>query len=457
MTTKVRPPAVAGMFYPDDPDDLRRQLASSFADAVPAGVAPDEPPKALIAPHAGYVYSGPVAASGYERVRALRGVVTRVVLAGPSHRVPFEGVAVPSVDALETPFGLVPVDIEAKAAVLRVPGVVEWDAPHDHEHSVEVHLPFLQAVFGDVAVLPLVVGHAPAELMAAVFEAVWGGPETLIVVSTDLSHYHDHDTATELDAATAAAVEAGHWREVHDVDACGAYPLRGLLLAADHHQLRARVIDLRNSGDTAGPRDRVVGYGAFVLERQRAHTTEDEQLLDLAFSAIDDALDGRAPQPPDPAALSPALQRRVGVFVTVLVDGELNGCVGTLHPVEPLGAAVPRLAVDAAFADPRLPPLTAADLPGLGIKISLLGPLEPVPASSEDELVDVLRPGVDGVLLTTAGHQATFLPAVWDKVPDPREFIWQLEHKAGLRPGRLPSGARVFRYSAREIARGPGL
>jgi AmmeMemoRadiSam system protein B len=250
------------MFYPDDPGELRQTVEHALAAVSDVG---GPGPKAIVAPHAGYIYSGPVAASAYARLAAASDTIHRVILLGPSHRVALEGLAVPTVDAMQTPLGIIPVDADARERVLELRGVMESDAAHALEHSLEVHLPFLQLVLGEFTVLPIVVGYTTPETVAAVLDEVWGGDETLIVVSTDLSHYHDHATATRLDAATAAAIEQGHLASIGDRDACGAYPLRGLLLAADRRGMRAHVVDLRNSGDTAGPHDRVVGYGAFVV------------------------------------------------------------------------------------------------------------------------------------------------------------------------------------------------
>jgi MEMO1 family protein len=254
---------VAGTFYPDEPERLLAELERAFGGVRTLEVA--GPPKALIAPHAGYVYSGPVAATAYAALRPLRGIVSRVVVMGPSHRVRFAGLAVPTVDLLATPLGDVPIDAAGRDAVIGLPGVRAWDLPHDAEHSVEVHLPFIRHVLGEVAVLPVVVGDAPAEQVAAVLEAVWGGPETVIVLSTDLSHYHPHAEAVVLDRATSEAIQAGRANDIGPHDACGSRPLRGLMVAAARHGLRTRAVDLRTSGDTAGPQDRVVGYGAFVL------------------------------------------------------------------------------------------------------------------------------------------------------------------------------------------------
>ncbi|HSO96042.1 MAG TPA: AmmeMemoRadiSam system protein B [Acidimicrobiia bacterium] len=259
-TTRRRPPAVAGTFYPDDAASLAAQLD----ELVPPGVT-GPAPKALIVPHAGYVYSGPVAGHGYATLRAARDRIERVVLLGPAHRVPVRGLATTSADEWVTPLGAVTIDDAARQAVLAVPNVEIDDRAHADEHSLEVHLPFLQHTLRRFSALPLVVGRADPETVAAVLDTVWGGPETLIVVSTDLSHYLDHATASARDRRTAEAIVAGRPDMIRLDDACGAHPVRGLLLAARRHGLRTRLLDLRNSGDTAGPSDRVVGYGAFSL------------------------------------------------------------------------------------------------------------------------------------------------------------------------------------------------
>ena len=260
----VRPPAVAGFFYPSDPGELTGSINAAFADAVrPAQGAPA--PKALVVPHAGYIYSGPVAASGYLRLAPVAATVRRVVLLGPSHRVPLRGLAVSSADAFATPFGLVPVDDDARRAALGLPGVRLDDAPHAMEHSLEVQMPFLQSVLDRFDLLPLVVGHVDTETVAEVIAALAGGAETLIVISSDLSHYQPYDVARQHDRCTAAAVVALDAEHIGDVDACGAYPLRGLLRWAQTEGMTAEQVDLRNSGDTAGDRSRVVGYGCFAL------------------------------------------------------------------------------------------------------------------------------------------------------------------------------------------------
>ena len=260
----VRRPAVAGTFYPAAPHLLREALRDAFAMAMPRRI--DAPvPKAIVVPHAGYMYSGPIAASAYQRLFAARSTIRRVVLLGPSHRAYVRGLAVPSVDAFETPLGLVPIDVAARTTAPALPGVKVDDRAHAEEHSLEVQLPFLQTVLDDFTLLPLSVGDATTDEVAAVLEACWGGPETLVVISTDLSHYHPYDEATAIDAHTAAAIMSRTPDAIHDTDACGARPLRGLLHVASGRGLAVEQLDLRNSGDTAGDRRRVVGYGSFAV------------------------------------------------------------------------------------------------------------------------------------------------------------------------------------------------
>lgn len=258
----IRSPAVAGMFYPAAAEELGADIDRMIAGAAaPSG----PPPKAIIVPHAGYVYSGPIAAAAYGLLRPARGRVQRVVLLGPAHRVPFRGFALPSVKAFRTPLGDIPVDRPAVDRLRGLPQVKILDEAHAGEHSLEVHLPFLQRMLGAFALLPVVVGMASGEDVAALLGAVWGGPETLIVISSDLSHYYAYADARARDARTAAAIERLDGAALDEESACGRIPIRGLLQVARRRGLACRRVDLRNSGDTAGPRDQVVGYGAWVF------------------------------------------------------------------------------------------------------------------------------------------------------------------------------------------------
>ncbi|OIQ95726.1 hypothetical protein GALL_223010 [mine drainage metagenome] len=262
-SVNIRPAAVAGTFYSDSPSELAHGLGTLLKVAAPATAKPA--PKALIVPHAGYVYSGPVAASAYAALAAARQTIRRVVLLGPAHRVALSGLALPLAIAFATPLGTIPIDAALAQTLLDLPQVTRSDAPHALEHSLEVQLPFLQTVLEDFTLLPLAVGDATGQEVAEVLERAWGGAETLIVVSSDLSHYHAYAEAQRLDRATAGQILA--LSPLSDFDqACGAIPVNGLISCARKHGLLPRLLALCNSGDSAGDRSRVVGYGAFAFD-----------------------------------------------------------------------------------------------------------------------------------------------------------------------------------------------
>jgi len=263
--SNIRPPAVAGLFYPGEVEVLDAMLGSLLKLAIDSHPARGRAPKALLVPHAGYIYSGATAARGYAALAPFSEQIHRVVILGPTHRVAVAGIALPASDAFRTPLGTVAIDQEALAAIRDLPGVAFHDNAHAHEHSLEVQLPFLQALLQDFTVLPLAVGHAEPATVSAVIEALWGGPETLFVISSDLSHYHSYEEASALDGETVRRVLSLQ-PEIHPERACGAYPLNGLLTLARRHHLAPRLIDLCNSGDTAGDRSRVVGYCAIAFD-----------------------------------------------------------------------------------------------------------------------------------------------------------------------------------------------
>ncbi|MBF0354334.1 MAG: AmmeMemoRadiSam system protein B [Alphaproteobacteria bacterium] len=256
------------MFYPLDAAELKRAVRGFLAQAH-AGTG--TPPKALVAPHAGYIYSGPVAASAYAQIAGLKGRISRVVLIGPSHRVGFKGLALCTAKSYAIPGKEIFLDRDVEARLAEIPGVGLLDNAHLSEHSLEVHLPFLTELLGDFALVPIVAGQASPDLVADVLEAAWGGEETLIVISTDLSHYHDYKTAQLIDAKTVDAIERLDGKFLDGDHACGAVPVAGLLEAAKRRHMTVATLDVRNSGDTAGPKDRVVGYGAWAFYEDHDH------------------------------------------------------------------------------------------------------------------------------------------------------------------------------------------
>ncbi len=257
----IRPAAVSWQFYPSNPSELE-QMVKSLLDGVH-----DIPPssKAIIAPHAGLVYSGPIAATVYASLFAKKEGINRVVLLGPSHRVYLKGLALSSADYFETPLGKIEIDQDAYDSVRNLPQVNVADAAHTQEHSLEVHLPFLQLVLDQFKLVPIVVGDTSPEEVAEVLEVLWGDEATQIIISSDLSHFHDYETAQQLDLSTSKAIENLQLESISSEQACGCMPMRGLLQLARKKHLNVKTLDLRNSGDTAGTKDRVVGYGAYAV------------------------------------------------------------------------------------------------------------------------------------------------------------------------------------------------
>jgi AmmeMemoRadiSam system protein B/AmmeMemoRadiSam system protein A len=456
MLAATRPAAVAGMFYPADALALALQV-----DRLLAAVAPGDAvraPKLLVVPHAGYMYSGPIAAQAYALLAPWREQIRRVVLLGPTHRVAIRGLAVPSVSAFETPLGRIELDTAALALVAELPQVARSNVAHAQEHSLEVQLPFLQRALGQFTLVPLAVGDASATQVAQVLERLWGGDETLVVISTDLSHYLPYAEARTKDRATVERI----LQLDSDLDhgqACGAAPLAGALLAARTHGLAPRLLDLRNSGDTAGDRSRVVGYCAMAFEPREGaararenEATEHDSLLGAALvsrarNAIAEALGmPGADEPRHPALAAPG-----ATFVTLRHGGALRGCVGTLSAERPLADDVRLHALAAAFRDSRFEPLVVEEFEQLEIEVSLLEPAQPLAADTETEVHAALRPGVDGVILEWRGRRATFLPQVWEQLPQPREFLDALKHKAGLPTDFWAEDLKLSRYRVRKF------
>jgi len=451
----VRPAAVAGLFYPSNPDELRAAVYSYLAaDAASADIAANgDSVKAAIAPHAGYRYSGRTAGAAYRVLAPRSDTVERVVVVGPAHRIRLDGIGLSTARAWATPLGEAEVDVALCDDLAEVTRVSYADAAHAPEHSIEVHLPFVQVVFGDVPVVPLLVGQASVDEVARVLDIVWGGDETAVVVSSDLSHYLDDIAARRRDRRTADAILDGRVDEIGPHDACGCLPIAGLLTAALEHRLAPRLLRLSTSADTTGERARVVGYGSFaLLPRPDLGEADRQWLADLARRVIDHELDHGEPllldnlDNPDDVDVPAAVRAPGASFVTLERDDELLGCIGSLEPQRALWRDVVHNARGAAFDDPRFPALAGDAWDGVSVEVSILSPLEEIPAAGADDVASRLRPGVDGLVLVAEGRRGTFLPDVWDKIPKPIEFVHELLLKAGC-PGPWIEGTRAWRYT----------
>lgn len=472
----IRKPAVAGAFYPADPATLAADVDAMLRDAARAdreiaGTGSGQVPRAVIVPHAGYVYSGSTAALAYARLAAIDPkTISKVVIVGPTHRVAVHGLAYSSASAFATPLGQLPAWPDTANALMALPFVHRHDETHRDEHAIEVQFPFLQRLFGEVPVVPLNAGLATGDQVADVLE-VLDSPGTLIVISSDLSHYLPYDVANQIDAETIGQILQLAGPLDHE-QACGATPINGILELARRRGWTPVLLGACNSGDGVGDKQRVVGYCAveFVDSAigERIETTADDVakplpdeagpvLLALARNAVTDALDGHKPRKADLA--EPWASGHFGTFVTLTQAGpdghhDLRGCIGTLSDSRSLTESVPSNALTAAFRDPRFPPLSATELADTRFEVSVLSAAEPMDVHSEAEALAALRPGIDGVILSDGRHSATFLPQVWEELPDPKEFLAHLKAKAGIPVRHWGPNTRLQRYTVQAFVEG---
>jgi len=457
----VRPPAVAGAFYPRDAEELDGAVRDLLDAATPTS---GPPPKAIIAPHAGYIYSGAVAAEAYAWLAQGKDTIKRVVLVGPAHRMPFRGIAASGASAFSTPLGTIPIDADATRRLMTLPFAVVLNEAHRLEHSLEVHLPFLQRSLSDFSLVPLVVGDATGKQVAEALQLLWGGPETLIVISSDLSHQLDYAAAQASDGATCKAIEEFRPDRIEQPQACGRIPIMGLLEVARMREMNVATLDMRNSGDTAGPRDRVVGYGAWIFRETREEPTTSTDaaaeiitnhgpaLLRIALSSMAYGLASGKPLAVDVSDYAPELGDTVASFVTLHLAGKLRGCIGSPQAVKPLAVDVADNAFGAACKDPRFKPLTAGEMTRMEFDVSVLSKPMDIAFASEEELIAGLRPTRDGLIISQGERRALFLPAVWESIPEPAVFLAQLKKKAGMDPSRVTNGLKAARFTAATLA-----
>lgn len=451
--SEIRPAAVAGSFYPADAQHLRSEIARCLAGHQVNPTRNDKL-KALIVPHAGTIYSGTTAGAAYAQLAPLRAKIRRVVLLGPCHRVAVHGLAVPSVASFATPLGNIPLDRTAIDALLELPQIVVSDTAHAQEHALEVQLPFLQSVLDSFTLVPLAVGAAATQEVAEVLERLWGGAETLILISSDLSHFHTYQEARRIDDASVAQILALTPLASHQ-QACGALPINGLLEVARRRGLQIEKLAQCNSGDTAGDLDRVVGYCAFALYQEQASMEVlGPTLLGLARSAIAEKLnddtqaDKRLVIPELPQL--PILTAPGACFVTLTLKGQLRGCIGTLEPYRPLYEDVRANAVAAALRDPRFAPVDAQVFSKIRVEVSLLSASVALAFTDEADALQQLRPHLDGIILQSSERRSTFLPQVWSQLPDPIEFLAHLKQKAGLPRDWWAPDLRLYRYEVQK-------
>lgn len=461
------------------------QLAGSVDQLLQwdAVLPSDSPPKIIIAPHAGHIYSGQTAGKAYALLAAHAPRISRVVMLGPAHRVYFQGIALPGAGSFATPLGVMALDTLGLDAIADLPFICTRLDAHAQEHCLEVHVPFLQRALPHATLVPLLVGDTSPDAVAQVMQRLWADAGTVFVISTDLSHFHTYAQSNAIDSATCAQILALDASLSHE-QACGATPVNGALQMAQAHDLHITQIERLNSGDTAGNspegRQRVVGYASFALHERPdgtkhtpslianyAHNTpgishfssknshelaaEGQQLVQMARRQLQHSIAGEAIQ----AMASPAFQTPGASFVTLTKNGQLRGCIGSLQAHRPLAQDVQANALAAALQDPRFPPVQAQELHSLRVEVSVLSTPEPLLHANESHALWQLRPGMDG-LVFEAAHQgqlyrSTYLPQVWEQIPEPRAFLAHLKVKAGLPFDFWSSELKLSRYSVQKF------
>ena len=456
-----RTPAVAGKFYPADPDSLKNLVQQYIAGGHPLPVAP----RIIISPHAGYIYSGPIAGKGYA---AIDPEATTVIILGPPHYVPVRGIAAPSAAWFETPLGRVPVDRERINKLLENPIAYIDDQPHKPEHSLEVQIPFLQVRLSSFKIVPLLVSETDPEKAAeSIYPLI--DDHTLVVASSDFSHYLTQKEARAEDDKSIASILAGNTYGM--IDACGEMPIRVAMVLAKKMGLKPSLLDARTSYDTSPEygADRVVGYASIVFVSQaaagsRCNSTSaaphhektygvsaetKKILLTLARQSLEASVKGE--NLPTPQNIPEFAKENRGCFVTLTIHGELRGCIGYIEPIKPLYLAVMENSKNAALSDPRFPQVSPGELSSIKVEVSVLTKPTPLDHTSPEDLLQKLVPNVDGVILEQGPYHSTFLPQVWGQIPDKVQFLESLSLKGGM-PRDGWKTAQVKRYRAEHFS-----
>ncbi|MBF0453729.1 MAG: AmmeMemoRadiSam system protein B [Magnetococcales bacterium] len=458
----VRPAAVAGTFYPQDPQQLR-DMVRGFLIQAPA--SPQGEPKALISPHAGYIYSGQVAAYGYKNLpQAPADNPRRVFVLAPSHRVYLDGVSVGNFSAYQTPLGEVEIDQAVVDRLAAQPDVSRDPQSHQSDHALEVQIPFLQETVVHFKLVPIMFGDISGGQLADLIDSCWQ-PGDLIIISSDLSHFHPYQKAMALDQQSHQAVLSQKPRAIESCEACGRTGMSALLEIARRHRWSPSLSNYCNSGDTAGDKNRVVGYATYLFyPNQTAAVSSppptprpDQTTLPAALPALvrrhlEAKLAGQEGNTPNNLMEQfPDLSRQGATFITLTKAGVLRGCIGSLVAHRSLAEDLLENGLSAARRDPRFPPVSREELDQLKVEVSLLSSPEPLLYRDSDDLLACLKPGVHGVILKKSGRQSTFLPQVWEQIPDKVTFMEHLCAKAGLGGSCWQDNPQILTYTVEKI------
>ncbi|MDR3273808.1 MAG: AmmeMemoRadiSam system protein B [Puniceicoccales bacterium] len=435
---------VAGVFYQKEPKALLAEvlgLKKSIERQYECSS------RAVIAPHAGYIYSGKLAASA---LQYLGKGTKNIFIFSPAHRIAFDGMAICDYSGFKTPLGEVPVNNTVNGELLKNFGCKLFDGAFDGEHAVEVQLPILQTHLEGIKIVPIIVGNTRCDDVAKIIEKFWADRSNSFVISSDLSHFHGYEEAIELDSATHNAIENCTIENFSPECACGATSIRGLVNFAAKSDFSLIRIGAYNSGEVSGDKSRVVGYGAWMLVESSKNQFIKEHfagnIISICRKSIETAL--KRVNNFMPANVPEVLKQLGASFVTLEIDGNLRGCIGSIHAYQPLIADLIQNARNAAFGDTRFPPLTAEEFKKITINVSLLSHPQKIKFENEGGLLDAIVPNVDGVIIRDGIFQAVYLPCVWEQLPDKKEFLMSLKLKAGLPRNHFSKTFEAFKFSS---------
>ncbi|MEA1925268.1 MAG: AmmeMemoRadiSam system protein B [Candidatus Altiarchaeota archaeon] len=456
---RVRESVIAGSWYPGNKETLENML-EGFLDKV--GNDAIEDVRALICPHAGYAYSGSVAAYGYKQLRNKS--YSKVIMLAPSHQYPFQGVSVGDYTHYRTPLGDVPVSDESFELVSESKLFYFLEEAHLREHSLEIQLPFLQMVLDDFFIIPLVFGRLSMDEIRCAADVIIGhlNDETLLVVSTDLSHYHSYEEAISLDDECIKSILSMDMENALKGEMCGKYAVLTAMEIAKKMGWSPQLLKYLNSGDVTGDKSSgVVGYASIVFHGKNKNESaegvvsveQQKYLLDVARKSIEAYMDKG--MPPKVEARYSELEERAGTFVTLEKNGQLRGCIGNIVPEKKVYISVRDNAINAAFRDPRFSPLKRSELDDLEIEVSILSVPELIRVESPQDYVNEIEAGKDGIIIQKGDRSATYLPQVWEKIPKTELFLDSLCQKATLPIGCWGrGGVEIYRYRVQHFSEG---
>lgn len=464
MEEVIREPAVAGLFYSADRNRLDKDIAHYLGNA---DEVKNPRPRILIVPHAGYQYSGTVAAKAYALLRPYAKDIKNVVIVGPSHYEHIYGLALPDYDSFKTPLGIIPINKQISQELIKDNDFISYSAKaHSKEHSIEVQLPFLQKVLDNFSIIPIAYGEVEPEKIASALEPLLKRKDTIIIFSADLSHYYNYEHAQSMDEHTAEMIENNDPDLGYD-SSCGATGINAALIISKDTNLYPETIDLKNSGDTAGDKSRVVGYGAWSFTDNKEqklvgidyelNNLQDfadlyqNELREIVQIALEEAVGRNKIYKPSRASYSEHMFDKGASFVTLTQNGELRGCVGTVVPKEAIALNVAKSAYSAALEDARFNKLTSEELSRLDFSISLLTGLERIRFLDEDDLISKIDANVDGLVMVDGNRTGLFLPSVWKQLPDKKDFLQGLKIKTGLSPNYWSNKIIIYRFKTVEI------